>query len=115
MRGLSTERAEEEQIQRLGRVQERLAASGIRALLVRRLRLTLFPNRYDPPEHGGPVLLAGQVQVTAAPGFHVEADDGSSADFREAEETAAYVSSLITSASPGGSTASGSSSGANHP
>ncbi|MEV0588464.1 hypothetical protein [Nonomuraea sp. NPDC050310] len=98
------ERAEEEQIEQLLRLQELLAGEGVRALLVRHLRLALFQNRYDPPQHRGPVLVAGAVKVSAAEaGFHVEHDSGS-AGFAEAEAAAGYVSSLITAARSGGST-----------
>ncbi|MBE1557782.1 hypothetical protein [Nonomuraea africana] len=96
MSAVYTQRAEEEQIEQLEWVQERLAASGIRALLVRHLRLTLLQNRYDPPEHRGPVLMAGPVRISVDHGFHIERDDGRTADFLDADAAAAYVASAVS-------------------
>ncbi|MGW5687925.1 hypothetical protein [Nonomuraea sp. NPDC003754] len=87
---------EEEQIQQLGWVQDRLAEAGRRALLVRHLRLTLLQNRYDPPERGGPVLIAGTLKISVDGGFHVEHDDGRTADFHDADQVAAYVTSSVS-------------------
>ncbi|MEV4166889.1 hypothetical protein [Nonomuraea dietziae] len=96
MGAVYTQRVEEEQIEQLEWVQERLAASGIRALLVRHLRLTLLQNRYDPPERQGPVLMAGSMRISVEDGFHVEREDGRTADFHDADEAAAYVASAVS-------------------
>ncbi|MET9342020.1 hypothetical protein [Nonomuraea sp. NPDC003804] len=96
MGAIYTQRVEEEQIQQLGWVQDRLAEAGRRALLVRHLRLTLLQNRYDPPEHGGPVLIAGPLKISVDGGFHVEHDDGRTADFHDADQVAAYVTSSVS-------------------
>ncbi len=96
MGAVYTQRVEEEQIQQLGWVQDRLAESGRRALLVRHLRLTLLQNRYDPPEHGGPVLIAGSMKISVDGGYHIEHADGRTADFLGADEVAAYVASSVS-------------------
>ncbi|MFI6908917.1 hypothetical protein ACIBKY_47175 [Nonomuraea sp. NPDC050394] len=114
MSAVHTERSEDEQLELLGWVQEGLAALGVRALLVRRLRLTLAQNRYHPPESDGPVLVAGPVTVSVD-GCYVVRRGDTVAVLGEVDETVAYISSLITSASSGGSTESGSASTANHP
>lgn len=109
------EQAEEEQFQRLSWVQERLAGSGVRTLLVRRLRLTLAQNRYHPLEPDGPVLVIGHITVSIDGGYVVRCGDDPITVFLDVAETAAYISSLMTAASSGGSTVSGSSSRSNHP
>lgn len=91
-----TQQIEEEQIEQLGWVQERLRAAGLRSLLVRHVRLTLTQNRYDPPELTGPQLIAGSARVRVDNGFHVQLEDGGSVHFLEADETADYVSRLLT-------------------
>lgn len=96
MGAIYNQRVEEEQIQQLGWVQDRLAEAGRRALLVRHLRLTLLQNRYDPPERGGPVLIAGTLKISVDGGFHVEHDDGRTADFHDADQVAAYVTSSVS-------------------
>jgi hypothetical protein len=95
MRAIFTERVEGEQIQQLTLLQDLLADRGIRALLVRHLRLSLFQNRYDPPQHSGPVLIAGEAQITAGPAFSVEDGLGRSTDFFDADEAATYIRSLV--------------------
>ncbi|MBA2893465.1 hypothetical protein [Nonomuraea soli] len=94
MRADVTERVEGEQLRQLTMLQELLADRGVRALLVRHLRLALFPNRYDPPQHGGPMLVVGEAQITGGPAFHVDDGHGRSADFFDADEAAAYIRSL---------------------
>ncbi|MFI6504607.1 hypothetical protein [Nonomuraea typhae] len=112
MCAVHTERSEDEQLKQLGWVQDGLAASGVRALLVRRLRLTLAQNRYHPPETAGPVLVAGPVTVSVEGGYVVRCGD-TLAVLVEVDETVAYVNDLITAASSGGSTEHGSSPRAN--
>lgn len=94
MRADLTERVEGEQLLRLTLLQDLLADRGVRAVLVRHLRLALFPDRYDPPQHGGPTLIVGQAQVTAGTAFQVDDGHGRSADFFDADEAAGYISSL---------------------
>lgn len=116
MRTGYTQQVEEEQIQQLSWVQERLTAAGLRSLLVRHVRLTLAANRYDPLERGGPMLVAGSVRVRVENGYHVQLEDGRSAHFMEVDQASDYVRRSMTSASSGGSTAaSGNSSVANQP
>lgn len=91
-----TQQAEEEQSRRLGWVQERLTAAGIRSLLIRRIRLTLTQNRYDPPEPDPAVLVAGPARILVENGYHVQLADGASAHFEEVDATAAYVSAAAS-------------------
>ncbi|WP_214325582.1 hypothetical protein [Nonomuraea sediminis] len=89
-------------VQQLCWVQERLAAAGIRAILVSRVRLTLTQNTYQPPVSDDPVLAARHVTVSYSGDYLVELPGCQPVRFTSAEETASYVSSLITSASSGG-------------
>ncbi|WP_327090471.1 hypothetical protein OIE66_07545 [Nonomuraea sp. NBC_01738] len=94
MSAVSTHRAEEEQLQRLGWVQDRLAGSGIRSLLVRRLRLILEQNRYLPAEPEWPLLVAGDITISVDAGRYLVHND-TMARFDDPGATADYVSSLI--------------------
>ncbi|WP_343948307.1 hypothetical protein [Nonomuraea longicatena] len=94
MSTLYSQQSEEEQLSRLGLVQEGLASVGIRSLLVRRLRLRLVRGRFHPPEPDGPTLVAGGVTVSVSDGYVVRGPDAV-AVFSGADDAVAYTGLLL--------------------
>ena len=86
-----TERVEEGQAAKLDMVQSLLNANGIRTLLIRRVRLTLLQNSYQPLQRAEPLLLAGTATVSVTEEYHVETSDGRSTDFADPQEVATYL------------------------